>query len=101
MSEPPSWAELHARGLNVVEAAEARGSNKQAAYQWSHNNGLRWAPRPRGPRGPSAPIAPREHETKFRLPTRERPCLTCREPIQSQGAHHRLCDRCRQRGPMI
>ena len=25
-----------------------------------------------------------------------RPCMCCRKPFASQGAHHRLCDRCRR-----
>lgn len=27
--------------------------------------------------------------------TRERPCLRCRKPFDSEGAHHRLCNACR------
>lgn len=27
---------------------------------------------------------------------RERPCLRCKTPFMSEGAHHRMCTRCRQ-----
>jgi len=27
--------------------------------------------------------------------TRERRCMTCGAPFQSEGSHHRMCDRCR------
>lgn len=27
----------------------------------------------------------------------ERPCLTCKAPMQSTGPHHRLCNPCRER----
>lgn len=27
---------------------------------------------------------------------KRRPCMTCRKPFDSEGAHNRMCDRCRQ-----
>ena len=27
--------------------------------------------------------------------TVERPCISCRKPFESEGAHHRMCGRCR------
>ena len=31
----------------------------------------------------------------------ERPCITCRAPFMSEGAHNRMCPSCRERGPSI
>jgi len=30
-------------------------------------------------------------------PTQTRPCLRCRKPFESEGAHHRLCGPCSNR----
>lgn len=47
---------------------------------------------PPGPRRASSQRVPRPA-----VPKRPRPCITCRGTFASEGAHHRMCDRCRQR----
>lgn len=34
---------------------------------------------------------------KERRPTTTRCCMTCRRAFQSEGPHHRMCERCRER----
>ena len=46
---------------------------------------------------PGAPRAPRKNTRPTRPGTRERPCMRCRVPFQSQGNHNRLCLDCNKR----
>ena len=41
-------------------------------------------------------IKGRQNPPRRPTATANRPCLCCGKPFASQGAHHRLCDRCRR-----
>ncbi len=45
---------------------------------------------------PAVPRTPRDARPTH-SGTRERPCMRCRVPFQSQGNHHRLCHDCNKR----
>lgn len=40
----PTWAECHAAGMTAREAAQARGMDRHAAYQWARRSHVKWLP---------------------------------------------------------
>lgn len=49
----------------------------------------------------SMPLRTSEPVARRRASRVMRPCMCCRRPFQSEGAHNRLCDPCRRKGSDI
>lgn len=86
------WSETEIRRLidlwskrDIPEISEELGRNANAISIKASRLGL-----------PSrCRMRKKEAEAKVNPKARVRPCLSCRVPFFSEGAHHRICDKCK------